>query len=113
MVIMHDAAIRTDRNINTGLFIIFITCPGHFDRRSRLSTADTLLLTGDADGAAADTDLDEVCTGFCQEAESFRIDDVSGTDLDTVAITIADPLQRDGLPLAEAFAGIDAQYVRT
>ena len=30
-----------------------------------------------------------------------------------VAITIADPLQRDGLPLAEAFAGIDAQHVRT
>ena len=61
---MNDTTVRADRNINTGLFKVLISCLADFDQSGSLSTADTLLFTGDADGAAADTDLDKVSAAF-------------------------------------------------
>src|SRR5699024_6314280 len=76
-----------------------------------LTTADTLLLTGDADRAAADTDLDEVRASLCQEAEALAVNDVACANLYGVAVVLANPCDAARLPLREAFRGVDAQYV--
>ena len=75
------------------------------------AAANALLLARDADGAAADADLDEVSAGLCQEAEAVCVDDVARADLDLVAVLLANPLERELLPIGVAFGRVDAQHV--
>ena len=82
------------------------------DRRS-LTASDALSLAGDADGAAADADLDEVCAGLGQEQEALAVNDVACADLHLVAVVLADPGDGAGLPLAEALGGVDAEHIHT
>ena len=111
MVVVDDAAIGADGHVDAGLLEVLVAGAADVDERGGLAAADALGLAGDADGAAADTDLDEVRTAVCQEAEALGVDDVAGTDLDGVAVVGANPLDGALLPLGEALRGIDAQNV--
>ena len=111
MVVVDDAAVGANGHVDAGLLVVLVTSAADVDQRGGLATADALGLTGNADGTAADTDLDEVGTAVCQEAEALGVDDVTGTDLDVLAVVGANPLDSALLPLAEALGGVDAQNV--
>ena len=113
MVVVDDTAVRAHGHVDTGLLVVLVTGAADVDQRGGLAAADTLGLAGNADGAAADTDLDEVGAAIGQEAEALGVDDVTGTDLDVLAVVGADPLDSALLPLAEALGGVDAQNVGT
>ena len=102
MVVVDDAAVGTHGHVDTGLLVVLVTGAADVDQCGSLATADTLGLAGDADGAAADADLDEVGTAVGQKAEALGVDDVTGADLDVLAVVGADPLDGALLPLAEA-----------
>ena len=65
----------------------------------------------DADGAAADADLDEVRAGLSEEAEALTVNNVSRADLNGVLILRAYPLKGAALPLGETLGGVDAENV--
>ena len=113
MVVLYDTAVRADWNIDAGLFEVFVTGFCYLNYCGCLSTTDTLLLTGDADGAAADADLNKVCACFCQEEEAFAVYYVTCADLNGVAVFCTDEVDGAFLPLGEALGGVDAQYVCT
>ena len=113
MIVVDDTAVGAHGHVDTGLLVVLVASAADVDQRGSLATADTLGLAGNADGATADTDLDEVGTAVCQEAEALGVDDVTGTNLDVLAIVGADPLDGALLPLAEALGGVDAQNVGT
>ena len=112
MVVVDDAAVRADRDIDAGLFKVLVPRLADLDQRGRLAAADALLFAGDADRAAADADLDEVSAAFGEEEEAVPVDDVAGADLDRIAIVGADPFQRPLLPLGVPLGGVDAEDVR-
>ena len=112
MVVMDDAAVGADGNIDAGLFIVLVAGRAHIDESSGLATADALGLTGDADGAAADADFDEIRAAVREETEAFFIDNVAGAAFDGVAVVFLDPLERAFLPLGITFRGVDAEDVR-
>ena len=109
---MNDAAVRADRDVDAGLLEILVACCRNLDQRSSLTAADALLLTGDADGAAADADLDEVRACLSEETEALAVNNVACADLYVVAVLRAYPGQGAALPLGEALGGVDAQNVR-
>ena len=61
VIVVNDTAVRAQRDINACLLEVLVTSLSYSENCGSLAAADTLLLTCDADGAAADTDLDEVC----------------------------------------------------
>ena len=111
MVIINDTAVGTDGNINTGFLVVIISCLCNLDDSRGLSTADALLLTGNADRTAADTDFYKVCAAVCQETEAFRVNYVACANLYGVAVGFTDPFQCILLPFAVALGGVDAQDV--
>ena len=113
VVVVDDATIGAHGHVDAGLLVVLVTGAADVDQRGGLATTDTLGLAGDANGAAADTDLDEVGTAVGQEAEAFGVDDVAGTDLDVLAVVGTNPLDGTLLPLAEALGGVDAQDIGT
>ena len=113
VVVVDDTAVGAHGHVNTGLLVVLVTGAADVDQRGGLATTDTLGLASDADGTAADTDLDEVGTAVGQEAEALGVDNVTGTDLDVLAVVGADPLDGALLPLAEALGGVDAQDIGT
>ena len=113
VVVLHNAAVGADGDIYARLGIILVTRPRHVDHGGGLSTANALCLAGDADGAAANADLDEIRSGLGQEAEALAIDDIARTDLYAVAVVLAYPVERALLPLGIALGGVDDEYVHT
>ena len=113
MVVVDDTAVGAHGHVDAGLLVVLIAGAADIDQRGGLATTDTLGFAGNADGTAADTDLDEVGAAIGQEAEALGVDDVTGTDLDVLAVVGADPLDSALLPLAEALGGVDAQNVGT
>ena len=111
MVVVDDAAVGAHGHVDAGLLVVLVASAADIDQRGGLATADALGLAGNADGTAADTDLDEVGTAVCQEAEALGVDNVTGTDLDVLAVVCADPLDGALLPLAETLGGVDAQDI--
>ena len=111
VVVVDDAAVGADGHIDAGLLEVLVTGCGNLDQSGSLAAADALGLTGDADGAAADADLDEVSASIGQEQEAVLVDDVTGTDLDGVAVVLADPGDGLGLPAGVALGGVDDQNV--
>ena len=111
MIIVNDTAVRADRNVDAGLLEILVTSGCDLDQSGSLTAADALLLTGDADGAAADADLDEVRAGLSEETETFTVNNVARADLYTVAVLCAYPGQGAALPLGEALGGVNAENV--
>ena len=110
---MHQTAVAANGHIDTCLFHIFVACLCHVDQCGSLSAADTLLFTGDTDGTATDTHLDEIGSGFDQVVETFLINNISGTDQHFVTIRFLDPLQCCLLPFGIAVGRVDTQYIDT
>lgn len=46
MVVLYDAAIRADGDVDARLGEVLVTCLGDLDDSRSLTTTDTLLLTG-------------------------------------------------------------------
>ena len=111
VVVVNDTAVGADGDVDAGLFVIFVAGFGHIDDSGSLSAADTFLLTGDTDGAAADADFDEVCASFSQEAEAFAVNDIACADFDGIAVFFADEIDGHFLPFGIAFGGVDAEDV--
>ena len=111
MVVVDDAAIGAYGHVDAGLLVIAVALGAHVDQRAGLAAADALLLAGDADGAAADADLDEIRAALGQEAEALSVDHVAGADLDALAVVFADPCDGAFLPLGVALGGVNAQHV--
>ena len=91
MIVVYNAAIRANRDINAGFLEVFITRCCNFNDRGSLSTTNALLLTGDTNRAAADTDFDKVCTCFGEEAEPFTVNDIACAYLYGVTVVYANP----------------------
>ena len=66
MVIVYQATIATDRDINAVSLEILVTSFRYVDQGGSLSATDTFLLTGDTDGTTTDTYLDEIRSGVSQ-----------------------------------------------
>ena len=113
MVVVDNAAVRADGDVDARFLEILVALGTHIDQCGRLSASDALRLARDADGAAANADLDEVCTRIREEAEALTIDDVTRADLDRIAVLLADVLDRQTLPLGEPLGGVDAEDIRT
>ena len=94
MIIVNDTAVRANRNVDAGLLEILVTSGCNLDQSGSLTAADALLLTGDADGAAADADLDEVRAGLSEETEALTVNNVARADLNGVAYTSCVPTSR-------------------
>ena len=86
MVVIDDAAVRADRHIDTGGAVIFIAGGADLDESRSLTAADSLCLAGNADGAAADTDLDEIRARLGEEQEAVAVNDIARADLDGIAV---------------------------
>ena len=111
MIIVDDAAIGADGHVDAGLLVVLVTGLCDLDDCGGLTTADALGLTGNADGTAANADLDEVCTGLCQETEALGIHNVACAHLHGVAVVLTDPGDGTALPLGVALGGVDAEHI--
>ena len=111
VIVVHDAAVRADGDVDARLLVILVPGFRHLDERARLSAADALLFAGDADGAAADAHLDEIRAALGEEEETVTVHDVARAHLDAVAVIAADELESALLPDAVTFGGVDAQHV--
>ncbi len=111
MIIVNDTAIRADRNINAGSLVILIPGFGNFDECGCLTTANTFLFAGDADGTATDAHFYKIGPCFGQKEETFSIDHVTGANFYRITVYCAGPIQRPFLPLGEALGGIDTQNI--
>jgi len=60
MVVIYNTAVRADGNVNACFLKIPVTGSRNLNDSRRLASADALRLTGNADTAAADADLNEV-----------------------------------------------------
>ena len=100
---MYDTAVGADRNVHTCLLEVLISCLSDLDDCCSLASTDTLSLACDADGTAADTDLDEIGSCICKEKESFLIDNVACSNLYCVTVMLADPADCPALPFRETF----------
>jgi len=112
VIVVDDAAVGADRNVNTRFLEVFVPCLADVDERRRLAASDAFRFAGDADGAAADADFYEVRAGFGQETEAFGVDDVAGAHFDFRPVFLMDVIERDALPFGVAFRGVDAERVR-
>ena len=113
MIVVNDTAVRAYGNIDTCFFVILITFLAYLDKRCSLTSADTLLFTGDTDRAAADTYLDKVCTAVSEETEAFAVHYVTCADLYAVAVAFSDPVDSELLPFGITLRAVDTKHVCT
>ena len=113
MIIMNDTTITTDWYINTGFFVIFISCFCNLDSSCSLSPSDSLCLTGNTDRSTTDTDFDKVSATVSKETETIGIYNVTSSNLHGITIMLTNPINSKLLPFAESFTGIDTKHVYT
>ena len=113
VMVIDNAAVGANGNVDAGFFKIFIPFFGDFDDGRSLTAADALLLPGDANGTAADSDFNEVGARFGKKTETVAIDDIAGADFHVVAVMLANPIDGQFLPFGKAFGRIDAENVGT
>ena len=111
MIVIDDAAVRADGDVDTRLLVVFVTLGTHVDECRCLSASDALRLARNADGTAADADLDKVCPRICEETEALTVHDVARANLDRITELLADVLDRHALPLGEPLRGVDAENI--
>ena len=99
MVIVNDTAVRANGDIYTCFLKVSVTLFAYFDKGCSLSSAYTLLFTGNADRTAADTNLDKVSTAVSEETEAVLVNNVTCADLYAVAVVCTDPVDSQLLPL--------------
>ena len=111
VVVVNDTAVGADGDIDACCSVVFISCLCYFDNCGSLTTADTFLFSCDTDGAAADTNFNEVRATFSQETEAFCVYNVTSADFHGVAVCFSYPVQSHFLPFGITFGGVDAQDV--
>lgn len=111
MVIVDKAAVRAHGDVHAGLFIVFISCGCNLNECACLTSADALGLTGNADRAAADADLDKICAGLGKEQEAVTVNDIACADLDAVSVALSYKVDSLFLPAGVALGGVDAQNI--
>ena len=111
MMVIYDTTVGAYRNVYAGLFEIPVAFRTDLDDCCCLPAANALGLARDADGAAADADLDKVCAALCKKAETCRIYNISCADLYAVSIVLADPGKCKLLPVGMPFRRVDAENV--
>ena len=104
MIVIYDASVRADRNVYTRFFKISVTLGRNIHYRTGLSASDTLLLTRDADAAAADSDLNEIRSRVSQESESLAVYNITRADLKVIAVLVYYELERFCLTLSVSLA---------
>ena len=112
MVVVNNAAVGTDRHIDSRLLVVGVSGLCHLDQRGGLSPSDALLFTGNADCSAADSNLDKIRSGIGQETEAFRIHHVAGAHFYTLSVILPDIINGNFLPLGKAFRAVDAEHIR-
>ena len=113
MVVINDAAVGTNGNINSRFLEIFVTSRSNLDNRCGLSPSDALLLTGDTDGTAADAYFYKVGAHLCKIAEALAVNNISCADFHAVAVFFANPTDCVRLPLTVALRAVDTKHVNS
>ena len=111
MVVVDNAAIGADGDVDARFLKVFITLSAHVDECSRLSAPNAFRLTRDADRTAADADFDEVRPRIRKEAEPLAVDNIARTNLYTVAELLTDVLNCQALPLGEPLRRVNAEDI--
>ena len=111
MIVVHDAAVRAYRNIDTGFFIPLVARFRHFDRCGCLTSPDSFLFPSDADGTSADSDFNKIGARFGEKVETVSVDDVAGTDFDALTPFFVDVFERTALPFGKSFRRVEAEHV--
>ncbi len=112
MIVLHNASVGADGDINPGLFEIPVSLRRHVNHCRGLSPTNALRFPGDADGAATDANLYEVGPGVRQKAETLAVHHVARADFHAVTVFLADPEKAALLPFGKALGRIHDQYVR-
>ena len=113
MVIVYNTAVRTDGHVYASLFIILIPGLCHLNQGRGLSSSDSLLFTGNTDGAAANSHFDKISSCLCQEPESVSVHNIAGSYLHRIPKILPDVVNGNLLPLREAFGAVNAQHIRS
>ena len=111
-MIVNDTAVRTNRNVNSRFFVIFISRLGNFDNRRCLTSADSFRFAGYTNRTTADTYLDEIRARFGKEQKSVLIDNVSRADFNLIAIFFSYEFDGFFLPAGVTLGRIDTKNVR-
>ena len=110
VVVVYDTAVGAKRNVDTCLLEVLVTSLCNCENCGSLAASDTLLLSCDTDGTAADTDLDEVCTAVNEELEALSVYYVTCT-YDNIRVVCLDPLKCLLLPYGESVGRVEAKSV--
>ena len=113
MVVIDDAAVRADGDVDASFLKIFVALGTHVNERGRLPAPNSFSLTCNTDRTAADADLDKVRACVCKETESLAVNDIARTDFDRITVLLADVLNGHALPLGESLGGVDAKNIYT
>ena len=113
MIVVDNAAVGADGNIHARLAEILVARGAHVDQRRRLSAADALRLTRDADRAAANADLHKVRAALGEEAEAVAVDNIARADLHRIAVALTHKVDDALLPDGIALGRVDAEHVCT
>ena len=111
MIIMDNTTVRTNRNIDTGFFVILISGFCNFNQGGCLPTSDSFLLSCDADRTAADSDFYEICTSLCQKTEAIAIHHVSCSYFNRITIIFTNIINGNLLPFGETFGTVNAKSI--
>ena len=112
VIVVDDAAVGADGNIDARFAEIFVARGGDLDESGRLTAADALGLARDADGTAADADLDKVCAALGEEAEAVAVDHIARADLHGIAVVLTHEVNDLLLPDRVALGRVDAEHIR-
>ena len=112
VIVVDDAAVGADGNIDARFAEIFVARGGDLDERGRLTAADALRFARDADGTAADADLDKVCAALGEEAEAVAVDHIARADLHGIAVVLTHEVNDLLLPDRVALGRVNAENIR-
>ena len=82
MIVVHDAAVRADGDVNARLFVILVSGFRDLDERARLPAAYAFLFARYANRTAAYAHFDEIRSAFGKEKEAVAVHDVASADFD-------------------------------
>src|SRR4051812_20770334 len=109
-MVTRDAAVRTDRYVDSRFVEVLVAGRGDLDQRRCLTATDALLFARNANRSAADADLHEVGACLDQIQEAFAIDDIAAAD-GRLAEVLLHELNGVGLPFRISIRRIDAQQI--
>ena len=102
MMVVNYSAVRAYRDIYAGLLKIFVASGAYLYKSRCLTSAYAFGFARDTYRAAAYSDLNKICSGFCKEHKAVSVNNVSGADFNGVAVFFSDKPQCSCLPFAEA-----------